>query len=54
MVNISYIGVGSLLVSCAHYGAKVMGSDLDYNLICGYGELGRKRYGNFLVHIQRY
>lgn len=30
--------LGSLLVSAAHYGAYVMGTDLDYKIIHGIGK----------------
>ena len=33
-----FVGTGSLLVACAHYGAYVMGTDIDYMLIHAKGE----------------
>ena len=32
-----YISKGSLLVACAHHGAYVAGSDIDYNLLLAVG-----------------
>lgn len=29
--------IGSVLVACAHFGAHVMGSDIDYTLLHGRG-----------------
>lgn len=28
-----FVGTGSLLVACAHYGAYIMGADIDYLLL---------------------
>ncbi|ESO02281.1 hypothetical protein HELRODRAFT_132449, partial [Helobdella robusta] len=36
-----FVGTGSLLVSCAHFGGHVMGSDIDYNIITGVGKSSR-------------
>ncbi|XP_043919918.1 tRNA (guanine(10)-N2)-methyltransferase homolog isoform X2 [Protopterus annectens] len=37
-----FVGTGSLLVSCAHFGAYVCGTDIDYNTIFGQGKASRK------------
>jgi tRNA (guanine10-N2)-methyltransferase len=34
-----FVGTGSLLVGAAHYGAHVLGADLDYNVIHSKGIL---------------
>ena len=33
-----FVGSGSLLVACAHFGAHVMGGDIDYNIIHAKGK----------------
>ena len=33
-----FVGTGSLLVSAAHHGGYVMGTDIDYNLLKGRGK----------------
>jgi len=37
LVLFVYVRAGSLLVACSHYGAYVMGTDIDYNLVVGIG-----------------
>ncbi|XP_038655687.1 tRNA (guanine(10)-N2)-methyltransferase homolog isoform X2 [Scyliorhinus canicula] len=37
-----FVGTGSLLVACAHFGAYVCGTDIDYNIIHGRGKASRK------------
>ncbi|KAJ8411468.1 hypothetical protein AAFF_G00162760 [Aldrovandia affinis] len=37
-----FVGTGSLLVACSHYGAYVCGTDIDYNTIHGIGKASRK------------
>ncbi|XP_077454745.1 tRNA (guanine(10)-N(2))-methyltransferase TRMT11 isoform X1 [Stigmatopora argus] len=37
-----FVGTGSLLVACSHFGAYVCGSDIDYNTIHGKGRSSRK------------
>ncbi|CAM9272611.1 unnamed protein product, partial [Lampetra planeri] len=37
-----FVGTGSLLVACCHFGAYVCGSDIDYNTIHGRGRSSRK------------
>ncbi|XP_012692919.1 tRNA (guanine(10)-N2)-methyltransferase homolog [Clupea harengus] len=37
-----FVGTGSLLVACSHYGAYVCGTDIDYNTIHGIGKSSRK------------
>uniref|UniRef100_A0A8C4R2X1 tRNA (guanine(10)-N(2))-methyltransferase TRMT11 n=1 Tax=Eptatretus burgeri TaxID=7764 RepID=A0A8C4R2X1_EPTBU len=37
-----FVGTGSLLVACAHYGAYVTGGDIDYNTIHGIGKASRR------------
>ncbi|KAK5619121.1 tRNA methyltransferase 11 [Crenichthys baileyi] len=37
-----FVGTGSLLVSCSHFGAYVCGTDIDYNTIHGKGRSSRK------------
>ncbi|XP_056142671.1 tRNA (guanine(10)-N2)-methyltransferase homolog [Lampris incognitus] len=37
-----FVGTGSLLVACSHYGAYVFGTDIDYNTIHGKGRSSRK------------
>lgn len=37
-----FVGTGSLLVACAHFGAFVCGADIDYNIIHGRGKASRK------------
>lgn len=36
-----FVGTGSVLVACAHFGAHVMGSDIDYTLLHGRGRSSR-------------
>ncbi|KAJ7370621.1 tRNA methyltransferase 11 [Desmophyllum pertusum] len=36
-----FVGTGSVLVSCSHFGAHVMGSDIDYTLLHGRGRSSR-------------
>lgn len=38
-----YVSVGSILVSCAHFGCYVMGGELDWNLVHGRGEFNFKQ-----------
>ncbi|XP_015205046.1 tRNA (guanine(10)-N2)-methyltransferase homolog isoform X2 [Lepisosteus oculatus] len=37
-----FVGTGSLLVACAHFGSYVCGTDIDYNTIHGIGKASRK------------
>ncbi|XP_029509406.1 tRNA (guanine(10)-N2)-methyltransferase homolog isoform X2 [Oncorhynchus nerka] len=37
-----FVGTGSLLVACSHFGAYVCGTDIDYNTIHGIGKASRK------------
>uniref|UniRef100_A0A3P9PBQ5 tRNA (guanine(10)-N(2))-methyltransferase TRMT11 n=1 Tax=Poecilia reticulata TaxID=8081 RepID=A0A3P9PBQ5_POERE len=37
-----FVGTGSLLVACSHFGAYVCGTDIDYNTIHGKGRSSRK------------
>ncbi|XP_078256297.1 tRNA (guanine(10)-N(2))-methyltransferase TRMT11 isoform X1 [Rhinoraja longicauda] len=37
-----FVGTGSLLVACAHFGAYVCGADINYNIIHGRGKASRK------------
>ncbi|XP_070533692.1 tRNA (guanine(10)-N(2))-methyltransferase homolog [Ptychodera flava] len=37
-----FVGTGSLLVACAHFGAYVTGTDIDYNIIHGRGKSSRR------------
>uniref|UniRef100_A0A672H8B4 tRNA (guanine(10)-N(2))-methyltransferase TRMT11 n=1 Tax=Salarias fasciatus TaxID=181472 RepID=A0A672H8B4_SALFA len=37
-----FVGTGSLLVACSHFGAYVCGTDIDYNTIHGRGRSSRK------------
>uniref|UniRef100_A0A3P8VNX0 tRNA (guanine(10)-N(2))-methyltransferase TRMT11 n=1 Tax=Cynoglossus semilaevis TaxID=244447 RepID=A0A3P8VNX0_CYNSE len=37
-----FVGTGSLLVACSHFGAYVCGIDIDYNIIHGKGRSSRK------------
>ncbi|KAG7469916.1 hypothetical protein MATL_G00133890 [Megalops atlanticus] len=37
-----FVGTGSLLVACSHFGAYVCGTDIDYNTIHGIGKSSRK------------
>ncbi|XP_013858819.1 tRNA (guanine(10)-N(2))-methyltransferase TRMT11 [Austrofundulus limnaeus] len=37
-----FVGTGSLLVACSHFGAYVCGTDIDYNIIHGKGLSSRK------------
>ncbi|KAA0703558.1 tRNA (guanine(10)-N2)-methyltransferase -like protein [Triplophysa tibetana] len=37
-----FVGTGSLLVACSHFGAYVSGTDIDYNTIHGIGKASRK------------
>ncbi|XP_033126865.1 tRNA (guanine(10)-N2)-methyltransferase homolog [Anneissia japonica] len=37
-----FVGTGSLLISCAHFGAYVMGADINYETIHGCGKSSRK------------
>ncbi|XP_026875090.2 tRNA (guanine(10)-N2)-methyltransferase homolog isoform X2 [Electrophorus electricus] len=37
-----FVGTGSLLVACSHFGAYVCGTDIDYNTIHGVGRASRK------------
>ncbi|XP_076006702.1 tRNA (guanine(10)-N(2))-methyltransferase TRMT11 [Genypterus blacodes] len=37
-----FVGTGSLLVACSHFGAYVVGTDIDYNTIHGKGRSSRK------------
>ncbi|XP_053737182.1 tRNA (guanine(10)-N2)-methyltransferase homolog isoform X1 [Synchiropus splendidus] len=37
-----FVGTGSLLVACSHFGAYVCGADIDYNTIHGRGRSSRK------------
>uniref|UniRef100_A0AAR2IHD8 tRNA (guanine(10)-N(2))-methyltransferase TRMT11 n=1 Tax=Pygocentrus nattereri TaxID=42514 RepID=A0AAR2IHD8_PYGNA len=37
-----FVGTGSLLVACSHFGAYVCGTDIDYNTIHGVGKASRK------------
>eukprot|EP00062_Callorhinchus_milii_P013995 gi/632962680/ref/XP_007897456.1/ PREDICTED: tRNA (guanine(10)-N2)-methyltransferase homolog [Callorhinchus milii] len=37
-----FVGTGSLLVACAHFGAYVCGTDIDFNTIHGRGKASRK------------
>ncbi|KAL9961723.1 hypothetical protein ACROYT_G030723 [Oculina patagonica] len=36
-----FVGTGSVLVSCSHFGAHVIGSDIDYTIIHGRGKSSR-------------
>ncbi|XP_022795236.1 tRNA (guanine(10)-N2)-methyltransferase homolog isoform X1 [Stylophora pistillata] len=36
-----FVGTGSVLVACAHFGAHVIGSDIDYTLLHGRGRSSR-------------
>jgi len=36
-----FVGTGSLLVACAHHGAYIVGTDIDYNLLLGIGKSSR-------------
>jgi len=36
-----FVGTGSVLVSCSHFGAHVMGSDIDHTLLHGRGRSSR-------------
>ncbi|KAK3722075.1 hypothetical protein QZH41_019819, partial [Actinostola sp. cb2023] len=38
-----FVGTGSTLLSCAHFGARVFGSDIDKNLIQGRGKSSRAK-----------
>ncbi|MEE6475606.1 hypothetical protein FKM82_010813 [Ascaphus truei] len=37
-----FVGTGGLLVSCAHFGAYVCGTEIDYNTVHGLGKASRK------------
>ncbi|KAM6968171.1 tRNA (guanine(10)-N(2))-methyltransferase TRMT11 [Aplochiton taeniatus] len=37
-----FVGTGSLLVACSHFGAYVCGTDIDYNTVHGIGKASRK------------
>ncbi|RXM36622.1 tRNA (guanine(10)-N2)-methyltransferase-like [Acipenser ruthenus] len=37
-----FVGTGSLLVACSHFGSYVCGTDIDYNTIHGIGKASRK------------
>ncbi|XP_018612480.1 tRNA (guanine(10)-N(2))-methyltransferase TRMT11 [Scleropages formosus] len=37
-----FVGSGSLLVACSHFGAYVCGTDIDYNIVHGIGKASRK------------
>ncbi|MGH0152583.1 UNVERIFIED_CONTAM: hypothetical protein FKN15_063572, partial [Acipenser sinensis] len=37
-----FVGTGSLLVACSHFGCYVCGTDIDYNTIHGIGKASRK------------
>ncbi|KAL4657507.1 hypothetical protein GN956_G4280 [Arapaima gigas] len=37
-----FVGTGSLLVACSHFGAYVCGTDIDYNIVHGIGKASRK------------
>ncbi|XP_028327486.1 tRNA (guanine(10)-N(2))-methyltransferase TRMT11 [Gouania willdenowi] len=39
-----FVGTGSLLVACSHFGAYVCGTDIDYNTIHGKGRSSRKNH----------
>ncbi|KXJ04957.1 tRNA (guanine(10)-N2)-methyltransferase-like, partial [Exaiptasia diaphana] len=36
-----FVGTGSTLLSCGHFGSRVFGSDIDKNLITGRGKSSR-------------
>ena len=38
-----FVGSGSIALACSHFGAKVLGSDLDQRVLRGLG-VGRKTY----------
>ncbi|XP_032014363.1 tRNA (guanine(10)-N2)-methyltransferase homolog [Hylobates moloch] len=37
-----FVGTGGLLIACAHFGAYVYGTDIDYNTVHGLGKATRK------------
>jgi len=57
-----FVGTGSILVSCCHFGSFVMGSDIDYTLLHGRGRSSHaKRQGkwrgrdeNFQANLAQY
>ncbi|XP_013380652.1 tRNA (guanine(10)-N2)-methyltransferase homolog [Lingula anatina] len=55
-----FVGTGSLLVACAHYGAYVTGTDIDYKIIHGFGKSSshKKKFRgpdeNFLANLRQY
>ena len=54
IVNVLFLLSGSVLLSCAHFGAHVMGGDIDHTLLHGRGTQTIKKCCLFFFFCKQY
>lgn len=49
-----FVGTGSLLLTAAHFGARVVGADIDMGVLTGMTKAGKPKGGNLYTNFQQY